>query len=101
MELDETQANSLQKKLQKEESEETAAYKVGEVLGMFMFYIVLVGIVILVIWLLLRKRKKKEPIKETKKSNPVKLVHNFVTCQNCGAENKITSKYCIKCGYKL
>lgn len=106
LDLDDTQVAAIQKQLQNEDSIDSAAYKVGGIvgiiIGVLIFVGLLIGIVILIVWLLVRKKKKKVPVtKEPEKTRPLRPVMNTITCKNCGAENKSNFKYCVKCGYQL
>ena len=101
LELDETRAAAIQEQLQNEDPAKSIAYLIGKIEGILIFFGLLIGLVVLIVWLIVRKKPKKIPVKQPESTRPARPVVSSITCKNCGAENKSNFKYCVKCGYEL
>ncbi len=98
--LDDSEQNSSSSSIANES--ENPVYETSFQTGKIIFYIflfaILFGIVFLIRFLVNRKTKNKLPSNQ----NQTKVdVLQPVICKHCGAENKIGTKYCSKCGYEL
>jgi len=80
----------------------SAAYKIGFIIGQVLFYIFLIAVivgVILLIRYLIKKNKTKEPKFSGRMETTFKVENR--SCENCNTEYSGNLKYCLKCGYQL
>lgn len=81
------------------------AYETGYKLGYIIALLVMLGFLILFVvglFFLIRyvTRKKRKP-SITKLSKQKEHQERTIVCRQCETENRLDSKYCIRCGYEL
>lgn len=82
-------------------NKESEEYNAGFKIGKLVFYLLIIGVpIILILFFITRKRKKStvqnQNSQRTQNSDVVQVI-----CNNCKAENRSDSKYCKNCGFEL
>ncbi|MHA1308163.1 MAG: zinc ribbon domain-containing protein [Candidatus Heimdallarchaeota archaeon] len=72
---------------------------IGIALGPICFIIVVIGLVAFLNW----SKKKEKQVRVDTNQEAVSVIDNkeVIFCGNCGAKNKPTQNYCVKCGSEL
>lgn len=86
--------------LLKQNNLKSDAEQFGFYMGIITFVVVLI-LILLIFFLFIKfliKKSKKSKIKI--KDQPQSVVAQSV-CKNCNTENKISSKYCLRCGFQI